>query len=150
MRMGVSLRVRVVHKWWRPFYRSSAIIPSISMLSMDTAFQDVFSDYNLQERMAGREVYRQEGFRDAWGFKRFVVQRKSQLPAQSGVRELREADWPWILALDRAAFGGNRERMLRSLARRLPAAALVVEGEGFILGRDGKISPVLLPVSGLP
>ena len=31
---GGPLRVRVVHKWWRPFYRSSAIIPSISMLSL--------------------------------------------------------------------------------------------------------------------
>ena len=100
----------------------------------------------LDATPAGREVYRQEGFRDAWGFKRFVVQRKSQLPAQSRVRELREADWPWILALDRAAFGGNRERLLRSLARRLPAAALVVEGEGFILGRDGREACQLGPV----
>ena len=100
----------------------------------------------LDATPAGREVYRQEGFRDAWGFKRFVVQRKSQLPAQSRVRELRETDWPWILALDRAAFGGNRERLLRSLARRLPAAALVVEGEGFILGRDGREASQLGPL----
>ena len=100
----------------------------------------------LDATPAGREVYRQEGFRDTWSFKRFVVQRKSQLPAQSRVRELRETDWPWILALDREAFGGNRERLLRSLAQRLPAAALGVEGGGFILGRDGREASQLGPV----
>jgi len=59
---------------------------------------------------------------------------------------LREADWPWILALDRGVFGGNRGPLLRSLASRLPAAALVVEGEGFLLGRDGREAPQLGPL----
>ena len=100
----------------------------------------------LDATPAGREVYRQEGFRDTWGFKRFVVQRKAQRPAQSRVRGLRETDWPWIVELDRAAFGGNRERLLRSLAGRLPAAALVVEGDGFMLGRDGREASQLGPL----
>jgi GNAT superfamily N-acetyltransferase len=100
----------------------------------------------LDATPAGREVYRQEGFRDAWGFKRFVVQRKSMPPAASGVRSLRESDWPWILELDRAAFGGRRELLLRSLAGRLPDAALVLEGEGFILGRDGREAHQLGPL----
>jgi GNAT superfamily N-acetyltransferase len=100
----------------------------------------------LDATPAGREVYRQEGFRDAWGFKRFVVQRRSQAPAASRVRALVETDWPWILGLDRAAFGGNREPLLRSLARRLPDAARVVEGEGFILGRDGREATQLGPL----
>jgi GNAT superfamily N-acetyltransferase len=100
----------------------------------------------LDATAAGREVYRQEGFRDAWGFKRFVVQRKAQPPEPSRVRGLREADWPWILALDRAAFGGDRGPLLRSLASRLPAAALVAEGEGFLLGRDGRAALQLGPL----
>jgi GNAT superfamily N-acetyltransferase len=100
----------------------------------------------LDATPAGREVYREEGFRDAWGFKRFVVQRKSPPPASSRVRALRETDWPWIAELDRAAFGGKREPLLRSLARRLPDAALVVEGDGFILGRDGREASQLGPL----
>jgi ribosomal protein S18 acetylase RimI-like enzyme len=99
----------------------------------------------LDATPAGREVYRQHGFRDAWGFKRFVVQ-GSSWPPPSTVRALREADWPWILELDRAAFGGRREVVLRSLAGRLPAGALVVEGEGFILGRDGWEAPQVGPL----
>lgn len=100
----------------------------------------------LDATSAGREVYCREGFRDAWGFKRFIVQRKSPRPATSRVRALRETDWRWILELDHAAFGGNREPLLRSLAGRLPAAALVVEGEGFVLGRDGREAPQLGPL----
>jgi GNAT superfamily N-acetyltransferase len=100
----------------------------------------------LDATPAGREVYRQEGFRDTWGFKRFVVQRRAQQPASSRVRALREADWPWILELDRAAFGGSRGPLLRSLASRLPVAALVVEGEGFLFGRDGREATQLGPL----
>lgn len=100
----------------------------------------------LDATPAGREVYRQEGFRDAWSFKRFIVQRKSPPQPPSRVRALRETDWRWILELDRAAFGGNREPLLRSLAGRLPAAALVVEGDGFLLGRDGREAPQLGPL----
>ena len=100
----------------------------------------------LDATPAGREVYRQEGFRDAWGFKRFVVQRKALLPAQSIVRGLRASDWPWILELDRAAFGGTREALLRSLAGRLPDRALVVEREGFILAREGREATQIGPL----
>jgi ribosomal protein S18 acetylase RimI-like enzyme len=100
----------------------------------------------LDATPAGREVYRQEGFRDAWGFKRFVVQRKSQPPGPCAVRALRDADWPWIAELDRAAFGGQREPLLRALAGRLPDAALVIEGEGFILGREGREATQLGPL----
>jgi len=99
----------------------------------------------LDATPAGRTVYRQSGFRDAWGFKRYVLNHTPE--AQSnGARALRESDWRWILELDRAAFGGDREPLLRSLAQRLPAAALVVEGDGFILGRDGREAPQLGPL----
>jgi len=99
----------------------------------------------LDATPAGRLVYRREGFRDAWGFKRYVASRKAK-PAAASARALRESDWPWILALDRAAFGGSREPLLRALAKRLPAAALVLEREGFILGRDGRELPQLGPL----
>jgi len=99
----------------------------------------------LDATPAGLAVYRQEGFRDAWGFKRYVLN-YTKREQKSDARPLRDADWRWILELDRAAFGGNRERLLRTLARRLPAAALVVEGHGFVLGRDGREARQLGPL----
>ena len=95
----------------------------------------------LDATPAGREVYRLEGFRDTWGFKRYVVKERFDSMV-SGVRALRSADWPQIAALDLEAFGGDRVRLLQGLALRLPQAASVRErnGEivGFVLGRDGR------------
>jgi hypothetical protein len=57
-------------------------------------------------------------------------------------RPVRESDWPAILAIDKQAFGGDRETLLRALATRLPQAALVAESggqlRGFVFGRDGR------------
>ena len=91
----------------------------------------------LDATPAGREVYRQEGFRDTWGFKRYVLSNRSRAAANQ-VRRIHNRDWKWILELDAQAFGATREMLLRSLAQRLPEAALVVEGRGFILGREGR------------
>ena len=99
----------------------------------------------LDATAAGREVYRRHGFREAWGFRRCVLHRAGEERADAA-RPLRESDWPWILDMDRAAFGGNRAPMLRALARRLPSAALVLDGEGFILGRNGREFPQLGPL----
>jgi GNAT superfamily N-acetyltransferase len=93
----------------------------------------------LDATPAGREVYRQEGFQDTWGFKRYVLANTHESKAlKSKVRPLRDQDWSWILELDGQAFGASREPLLRSLAQRLPEAALVVERSGFILGREGR------------
>jgi ribosomal protein S18 acetylase RimI-like enzyme len=91
----------------------------------------------------GREVYVQEGFRDCWGFRRFSLTSPKEVSFDGGrVRPMKEADWPGILLLDREAFGASREKVLRDLARRLPAAARVAEhgGEiaGYVLGREGR------------
>ncbi len=90
----------------------------------------------LDATPAGREVYRQEGFRDTWTFKR--------LQLGKGVRTLfpkKGPDcalaWEEILRLDREAFGASRERLLRDLATRLPRAAFFAE-DGFVLGREGR------------
>jgi len=94
----------------------------------------------LDATPAGHEVYVQEGFRDFWGFKRFSLSRA--FPAQGKANPLTDADWPAILALDAAAFGGDRKLVLRNLAARQPGLALVIErgGElaGFVLGREGR------------
>lgn len=105
----------------------------------------------LDATPAGREVYVREGFRDTWGFRRFQLDEALASPERaSGVRPLRDADWPALLALDARAFGASRERVLRSLAARLPQAALVAEESGalagYLLGRDGRGARQLGPL----
>jgi GNAT superfamily N-acetyltransferase len=98
----------------------------------------------LDATPAGREVYRQEGFRDTWTFKRFALQK--------GVRSLFSKKgpdpffWDEVLRLDAEAFGASREVLLRDLQRRLPAAALALDGRGFVLGRDGREARQLGPL----
>ena len=104
----------------------------------------------LDATPAGREVYRQEGFGDTWGFKRFFLQKALAGTPGGPVRSLQERDWPAILEMDAVAFGGDRARLLRALAVRLPPAALVFEArgklEGFLLGREGRESSQLGPL----
>lgn len=105
----------------------------------------------LDATPAGRAVYVQEGFRDTWGFRRFHLGGPaSAIAATAQVRPLRDADWPQLLALDARAFGASREPLLRALAARLPAAALVSEAdgvlEGYVLGRDGREACQLGPL----
>ena len=91
----------------------------------------------LDATPAGREVYRLEGFRDTWSFKRFVLKREARVNENLPARALIQADWEKVLELDRKAFGARRERLLRDLARRLPQAALVHD-RGYVLGREGR------------
>jgi GNAT superfamily N-acetyltransferase len=99
----------------------------------------------LDATPAGREVYRQLGFRDLWGFARWSV--PDALPAASGVRPLAADDWPALLALDLAAFGAPREALLRDFAARLPQAAFIAkDGSGYALARDGARGSQIGPV----
>lgn len=107
----------------------------------------------LDATPAGHDVYAQEGFRDTWGFSRFALHqapKRDDSAADVKVRPLTESDWRQLLALDEPAFGARREELLRALARRLPAAALVAEREGevsgFLLGRDGREAAQLGPL----
>ena len=106
----------------------------------------------LDATPAGHAVYEQEGFCDTWGFARYLrpaaagpaSRPVSSAPAGASctTRPLHEDDWSAIAALDRPAFGADRMPLLRSLAQRLPSAALIAcEGArptGFVLGRDGR------------
>lgn len=101
----------------------------------------------LDATPAGREVYRREGFETRWEFHRLALLGPFAGPAvEGGVRMLEASDWPWISELDTVAFGANRAPLLRALAARLPEAALVVPGEGFLLGRDGRQASQLGPL----
>jgi GNAT superfamily N-acetyltransferase len=101
----------------------------------------------LDATPAGRAVYSREGFGDRWGFRRFFRAQKRPGPLpERRARALRDSDWPWILELDREAFGASREPVLRDLQRRLPQAALVLDGVGFVFGRDGREAAQLGPL----
>lgn len=108
----------------------------------------------LDATPAGREVYRQEGFHDTWSFRRLALQGAWNGAAEPigrmRVRPLQATDWPRVVALDTPAFGANREFLLRSLAARLPQAALVAERDGelsgLLLGREGREARQLGPL----
>jgi GNAT superfamily N-acetyltransferase len=91
----------------------------------------------LDATPAGREVYRQAGFRDTWTFTRFFrPPDKGGGAKRRGV--LKKETWSVPdLALDREAFGADRSTLLRALQERLPPAACGGRG-GFVLGRDGR------------
>jgi GNAT superfamily N-acetyltransferase len=84
----------------------------------------------LDATPAGREVYRQEGFRDTWAFKRF------QAAASPAAKERKTWSVP-DFSIDVEAFGADRSALLRALQKRLPQCALGAPG-GFALGRDGR------------
>ena len=112
----------------------------------------------LDATPAGHAVYEQEGFRDTWGFARYLRPARATTAAarlpptvSAATRGVQESDWAAIAALDAPAFGADRTTLLRSLAMRLPAAArMALDGEritGFVFGRDGReanqIGPLL-------
>jgi GNAT superfamily N-acetyltransferase len=100
----------------------------------------------LDATPAGREVYRQLGFEDVFGFARWRLGDGIAAP-DVAVRPLRDADWPTLLAQDATAFGASRESLLRGFARRFPQAAWVAaDGSGFALGRDGVRAAQIGPV----
>ncbi len=90
----------------------------------------------LDATPAGREVYRQEGFRDTWTFKRLQLRKgvRTLFPEKGPDSSLA---WEELLRLDREAFGASREPLLRNLATRLSRAAFFT-GDGFVLGREGR------------
>jgi len=98
----------------------------------------------LDATPAGFEVYRQEGFRPTWGFKRFSLSGEITLKGK-GARPIAASDWPRILEVDKEAFGADREGVLRNLARRLPQAALISDS-GFVLGREGREATQIGPL----
>ena len=100
----------------------------------------------LDATPSGREVYRQEGFKDTWGFKRFSLSAPLREDSQEkNIRKIDPDDWPQILELDLRAFGADREVVLRNLAQRLPQAALVNDG-GFVLAREGREATQIGPL----
>ena len=109
----------------------------------------------LDAAPAGRPVYLKLGFSDIWGMQRFEAARTSGLagvtpPDGIRLRPIEATDWPAILAYDLTVFGDRREALLRDLAMRLPAAALLAEAagkvRGYALGRPGRLAMQIGPL----
>lgn len=110
----------------------------------------------LDATEAGRALYLGLGFRDCWGSRRMVACDAvaacgDAVPCGVVVRPLAAGDWAKLVAYDAAIFGAERGKLLRRLAERLPAAALVAENAGdivgFLLGRDGRVMNQLGPLA---
>lgn len=110
----------------------------------------------LDATPAGREVYRQLGFRDGWAITRWrrnAASSPSLPPPAVGVdvQALRESDWSDIAAMDAQAFGADRLALLRGLAARSQRFACVARRggrlAGYLLGRDGRLATQLGPLA---
>jgi GNAT superfamily N-acetyltransferase len=104
----------------------------------------------------GRAVYRNLGFQDSWGFHRLIRRESGNVsegmsgPTGVTIRAITEADWQKLITYDAAVFGAERSGVLAGLRGRLPAAELVAERDGhivgFMLGRDGRVAAQLGPL----
>jgi GNAT superfamily N-acetyltransferase len=101
----------------------------------------------LDATPAGARIYRPLGFVEQLGLTRWRGPADGR-PAASGPRPAASEDLPRLAALDAAAFGAHRPALLAQLLRRSPAIGFV-EGDGFVLGRDGdratQIGPLVAP-----
>jgi Acetyltransferase (GNAT) domain len=110
----------------------------------------------LDATPAGRAVYIGLGFQDGWTMRRLTAKTVQQ-PARASdsrtatIRAVDGRDWPQIIAYDKDVFGADRSVLLRRLADRLPAAALVAERQGriagYLFGRDGRNMSQLGPLA---
>jgi GNAT superfamily N-acetyltransferase len=109
----------------------------------------------LDATPAGRAVYLQLGFEDAWSYRRLERRGQGSTPAEDAppgvaIRPIADADWPELCAFDAAAFGADRSAVLSRLRGRLPVAEFVARRAGrvagFLLGRDGRTASQLGPL----
>jgi hypothetical protein len=108
----------------------------------------------LDATPAGRSVYIGLGFEDCWPMQRLVAQNVRPYRSEDTsvfVRPIEASDWPNVVAYDSAIFGADRGVLLRRLAGRVPAAALLAERDshvvGYVLGRDGRVMTQLGPLA---
>lgn len=112
------------------------------------------STVKLDATPAGTPVYEKLGFVQEWTLTRW--QREAQprvaAPARhpSGTREFSESDWGSVEAIDSAAFGVSRSRLIRALAQ--TSKSLLVWPEtgspaGWGLLRSGAVADYLGPIA---
>jgi GNAT superfamily N-acetyltransferase len=88
----------------------------------------------LDATPAGARIYRPLGFVAQFGLTRWRGPGGGEAPV--GPRLATADDLPRLATLDGTVFGASRPSLLEGLMLRAPALAFV-EGDGFVLGRDG-------------
>lgn len=88
----------------------------------------------LDATPAGERVYRPLGFKEEFALARY--ERPAGEFAAAPCEEIQDQDWPWILRMDRAAFGAERQVLLQWLAEGAPDLAMQTDG-GYCFGRHG-------------
>jgi GNAT superfamily N-acetyltransferase len=94
----------------------------------------------------GRPIYLPLGFRDLYKISRWHFGGVKEMPPAGVVRPMTTADFPAVLAYDRAQIGMERPKLLTHLAERQPAMAFVADSGGFVLGREGRTAYSIGPV----
>ncbi|MDP3073668.1 MAG: GNAT family N-acetyltransferase [Opitutaceae bacterium] len=84
----------------------------------------------------GKTLYDQLGFLDEWTLTRWATKAAEGPPrsVEPMIRPLRDTDWPRIFALDDAAFGVPRHRVLRGLAQQRRRAYVHLDAAGEVDG----------------
>jgi len=120
-----------------PEYRGRGFARALLEHALDYLQRERVHWIKLDATAMGRPVYERLGFRDE-----AVIERWVRKPG--AVRASGEATGPFVLdaALDRDAFGADREALLRALAT---MEARSVAGAGFAMGRAGSTASYFGP-----
>lgn len=107
----------------------------------------------LDATPAGREVYRQLGFREVGRLSRLTAAKvapDAPAPETGAVRPIEPGDMATVAAYDRTVTGADRAPILRALRERQPQAALLAERDGapagYVLARDGRTATQIGPL----
>lgn len=92
-------------------------------------------------------IYRPLGFEPVFGFRRWHTERPAPPePPAGNVRPMRADDLGWVEKLDEEVFGSSRAALLEHLFARSGGRAMVAEGRGFVLARDGRLETQIGPL----
>jgi GNAT superfamily N-acetyltransferase len=99
----------------------------------------------------GEPLYRHFGFIAVAELSRIALPAQPTMPPARGIRRFTGADLDAVARLDAVASGFERRAILAYLAQSLPPAAWVAQDaagmiDGFVLGRPGRLTPMLGPV----
>lgn len=107
----------------------------------------------LDATPAGREVYRQMGYRDIYAVTRLRAERPAREDTSflPGLARMAPQDLDAVLAFDAPRFGADRGVLLADLRRRAPHAAHVLRDgagvlRGFVLARVGSRAAQIGPL----
>jgi GNAT superfamily N-acetyltransferase len=99
----------------------------------------------LDATPAGRGIYAQRGFLDAWALVRMRAEPAAAVPPEGAMR-LGTSALEGVLARDRDVFGADRSQVLRWAFESAPELAWATPGGGYCFGRHGDHSDHVGPV----